>query len=292
MCWTFFFTAELEPRDFIKGEPLSMSPTRSEQEEACTRLMGRIKSRCLGLLEISPSAGLITASRVSFLHKSVSDFLDTDNARQAITQYLGDKSFIPEVPLLHSVLWRLKTCRTRQLGEFAVLKRTEFFDRICPLVRLFMLIAGHAETLTRHSHTDIVNEFDRVVSALWNMVAFKSVYEQLGLIHWTVAPRYAGTLDHIRISKVSSGWTCGLSSIPRRPSWNPDTVTENGTGLPEVIRSHSNTYAFVHYAWEQKLHLYAAANGLKANKTTRERSSSSRRTRNSGTLPLRAAEEI
>lgn len=175
--------AESNPSPLDTDEMFPMVPSRSKQNEMCTRMIGRIKSRCLGLLEASDS------TRVTFLHKSVSDFLETGNAREAIKRHLGAIDFTPEVELLRGGLWSLKTYPTGR-GGHGNLKRQEFFDHVRPVVDELQKMAQRSSHL-RQITQPVLDELDQVASALWSMVTFKSPGEKLGLVDWKNAPRNA-----------------------------------------------------------------------------------------------------
>jgi hypothetical protein len=89
-----------------------------KQDALCRDLAGRIKSRCLGLLETEPDPGpgIYSAFRhVSFIHKSVFDFLDTDTAQSRILACPGQAHVVPHTALLDGCLldWTAACWRSR-----------------------------------------------------------------------------------------------------------------------------------------------------------------------------------
>jgi hypothetical protein len=256
--------AEMETYPPTTHGPLSMVPDRSEQEQQCRILIERTTICCAGLLETSSSTGEVMATRVKFSHNSVSDFLETENVRNEILRCSNGINFIPEVQNLHGILWRLKTYHTRQWKR-ANLERNEFFVHVCSLVNHFIYMAWRAESATRYSQTEIVDELDRVASSLWATVASKSRLEQLGLIHWTVAPSNAGAIYQTAFPDAQLSWISAIGSIRRTKRINPNILTTNDTMRPGHVGNEVDMRAFAYYAKERGLHLYAAAKCLPSN---------------------------
>lgn len=229
--------AESNPSPLDTDEMFPMIPTRSKQEETCTRMIGRMKSRCLGLLEASESTGESFTTRVTFLHKSVSDFLETGNAREAITRHLGAVDFTPEVELLRGGLWSLKTYPTRQ-ERHGDLKRREFFDHVRPVVDELQKMAQRTSHLRQITQPEL-DELDQVASALWSMVTFKSPEEKLGSVDWKNAPRNAGAstqtcreMDHLQSwEELRAGWI-SIVDEDSPPSSGSSDFHFNGTESP------------------------------------------------------------
>jgi hypothetical protein len=166
------------------------------QLRQCDGMAGRVKSRCLGLIEITDSHTDSCFRRVQFLHKSVSDFLDTPKAQSRIRECLGGKDFVPELHLMRSALLELKTVETRlfkyDFHEGGGLKREAWFDDAMPVVVDFMHYAGWAEEKMNTAQIALVDEIDRVTTALWESVSFRSDAERAGVDHWSIAPRKPG----------------------------------------------------------------------------------------------------
>jgi chromatin segregation and condensation protein Rec8/ScpA/Scc1 (kleisin family) len=167
------------------------------QLRQCDGMVGRVKSRCLGLIEIiGPSHTDPCSRRVQFLHKSASDFLDTPKAQSRISECLGGKDFVPELQLMRSTLLELKTVETRlsehDFHDGGGLKREAWFDDVMPIVVDFMHYAGWAEEKMNTAQIALVDEVDRVTSALWESIGFRSDAERVGVDHWYIAPRKPG----------------------------------------------------------------------------------------------------
>lgn len=171
------------------------------QWRECEAMAGRIKSRSLGLIEVSSSTEEELSYRsVQFLHKSVSDFLETPEAQSRIFQCLGPQGFVPEVYLMRSALLDLKTVQQRLCEDHRLVRldRNDWFDHVKPIVDDFMHYARMAEEKTNAAHTSLVDEFDRVTTSLWESVSFRSGVEKRGDKHWYVTTRNPGPGLEIR----------------------------------------------------------------------------------------------
>ncbi|KAK8080187.1 hypothetical protein PG997_008005 [Apiospora hydei] len=231
--------AEME-EDAMGVDTLSNSPSYQKQEELCRNMMGRMKSRCMGLLEVNPEDGCAT-----FLHKSMMDFLETDEAIHAAARHIGP-GYVPETRLMLGILRLLKTFITRLNGvsadddepmnlDDARLQRSHFFQSVLVVVHLFMELARRAERVTDTDNSDLVDELDSVTTKLWNRVAFRSKGERDGTIHW--------------------------SQAREDPERSEGTYTVRSS-LPTQTRIIPGPSAFVYFTYQQGLRLYPAAKGL------------------------------
>ena len=163
----------------------------------CEGVVGWIKSRCLGLIEISGSkAEALSSRRVQILHKSLSDFLNTPKAQSRIAQCLGAQGFVLELHLMRSALLKLKTVEQRLLEydfhRSGGVKREAWFDHVRPIVMDFMHYARMTEEKTNIARIALVDEVDRVTTTLWESVSFKSDAGKRGFKHWFIATRKPG----------------------------------------------------------------------------------------------------
>jgi len=212
----------------------------------CKAMAGRIKTRCLGMIEISgdvgPESKELGTRRVSFLHKSVVDFLETPRAQHRITASLGKQAFVPETRLVQSGLLELKMVQRSIFEHFDPLvpqgpKRETWFDEIRPIIVECIEYAKIAEETTHQADVCLLDEINRVAECLWTSITFKSEEERAGTIHWSAAPRRprgsltydpADTEDTTKLSLYEdSPRTLGLfpstSSSARNSSKEKDT---------------------------------------------------------------------
>lgn len=100
--------AERADRDMVfqtETKPISDEDMRDRIDE----MESRLKSRCLGLVEIRPS-GRIIDYPIGFLHKTVSDFLKGNAWKQFINTQ-GETGFEPYVSLLYGTILVIKAFR-------------------------------------------------------------------------------------------------------------------------------------------------------------------------------------
>jgi len=252
-----WFAAIPEPRFAILSAPLEFSAEKQESE--CISMEGRIKSRCLGLLEVSSTAGTRpTKQTVHFLHKSVKDFLETPNAQLYISKYLCEKGFDPDVQLMRGFLIELK-----HISELAALKRKAWFDHAQPLIRLFMNHARCAEGNSQVAQVDLLDELDNVARWLWGLVTFKAPEEKL--LHWSVTKRRPPKADGIHKNKLSN-------RPPARPAYYKDILGNRNAGHAEneALESSNSTAGqkiprskptFAFFAAQHGLRHYLSAKG-------------------------------
>lgn len=179
----------------------SQDMSLERQNALCKSMSGRIKSRCLGLLEVTD---LVCKDekyrRVQFLHKSVKDFVDTPRLAKRMQDILcKNKPFIPELAIMESCLARLRTVKPRlnshQVCVGGGLTREAWFEEVRVVV-LEALVYGtkfHQKyPKARHLYGPVITQVDGIATQLWNEVQFKSTEEIDGSQHWSTAPRKPG----------------------------------------------------------------------------------------------------
>lgn len=138
-----------------------------KQDALCRDLAGRIKSRCLGLLETEPDPGpgIYGAFRhVSFIHKSVFDFLDTDTAQSRILACPGQAQFVPHTALLRGCLLEIKGFETWVTEGLPL---DSWNDKVVPLIVDFMELAQATENLLHDPSVALMGSFKKTVDDLW-----------------------------------------------------------------------------------------------------------------------------
>jgi hypothetical protein len=172
--------------------------TIERQQALCRSMAGRIKSRCLGLLEIVDGTESNDHSpRVQFLHKSVADFINTPEMQSRMQSCLAKVDFLPpELAIMQGINVELDTLPTRlqqqQFGEMGELKREAWFDEVRPLQKealRYAEIAGRKYPSSLDQIDKCTAGIDQVTTTLWDMVNFRSPEENSGQKHWSVAPR-------------------------------------------------------------------------------------------------------
>lgn len=209
------------------------------QNALCKSMAGRIKSRCLGLLEVTDITCMDEKyRRVQFLHKSVNDFMETPKMRKKVQDCLSkEEKFIPEIAIIQALSIELRTATSRlrkeQFCEGDGLTREAWFDEVRPIMFEAVRYAAIAEAKTptsRKNYTPLITEIEGMTTNLWNSVNFRAPEEISGSLHWSVAPRKPGATSieikgmtrnlwnsvNFRTSEEISG-SPHWSFVPRKP---------------------------------------------------------------------------
>lgn len=225
---------EQSPTAENEDEELSIE----RQNALCKSMAGRIKSRCLGLLEVTD----MTYSdekyrRVQFLHKSVKDFIETPKLMRRIDDCLASKElFMPEVAIIKALLFELSTVKSRlhddQFCREGGLSREAWFDEVRPLTFEAIRYAAIAEAKypkARLAYTPLVNKIEEITNSFWESVSFRSPEEVRKQVHWCLAPRKPKGTTLQREDTIGQ---------IRPPSYTP---SEDGDSSPETIEGRSRT---------------------------------------------------
>ncbi|KAH7166454.1 hypothetical protein EDB81DRAFT_853098 [Dactylonectria macrodidyma] len=235
------------PAEFAHSQALMFEPPLSRQQSLCRDMAGRLKSRCLGLLEVVTDDDLDVAQQsVSFIHKSVFDFLETDIAQSRILACPGQDTFVPEVAFLRGCLLEIKTIPTyiEGSGDGRIhLSRKDWFEVIRPLICQFMRLAQAAEDATATPHVRLMKELQKTVDELWASVEPRTVEEEHGTVHWISAPKLSAMAVDSSLEDFANEFNRGFLDYPAE-------------GIPGNIRS------FDEFCQRAGLVLYATAVGL------------------------------
>lgn len=164
--------ADLEdPRVALVPELRSISD--AEQKNMCTQTEGRLKSRCLGLLEVSLESSSGTDMRdrpVRFMHQSVADFLEKADVSSRMAASL-QSDFSPFLCLMRSSLLDLKHLNTAFLPgrQPAMLIAQLWFRFGWALIRNFAAYAAKAEIELNKPQSELIEDLDRVATKLYQV---------------------------------------------------------------------------------------------------------------------------
>lgn len=197
----------------VSADSIDIMPI--ERQNACCKSMaGRIKSRCLGLLEVTDMTCTdIKHRRVQFLHKSVKDFIETPRMMARMHSKLSnEKSFIPQVAIIQALSCELRTVKGRlhkdQFSEENGMTRETWFDEVRPIIFEIVRYAAVAEKgipKFRDKCVPLITEAEKITTDLWELVGFRASEEINGSVHWSVAPRKPGAATRERETK-SNGY--------------------------------------------------------------------------------------
>ena len=156
------------------------------QWRLCIKTDGRIKSRCLGLIEApsNPSGGELSKRHVYFLHQSVNDFLETPITQSEIKNQLESGIETPEVQLMRALLLDLKTFKTRVSPSDLNIQKGLTYDQwvlhLLPLIFDFLYYAKAAEKVTKRAEVFLIDEFNNAMGILWTPMFPSENFER----HW------------------------------------------------------------------------------------------------------------
>ncbi|KAL2440891.1 hypothetical protein ABEF95_008482 [Exophiala dermatitidis] len=168
------------------------------QNVMCKSMAGRIKSRCLGLVEVTDlTCRDEKYRRVQFLHKSVKDFIDTPKMMTRIQHCLSDKEpFVPEIAIIRALSVELMTLRTRlrknQFCEEGGLTREAWYDEVRPVALEAVCYAAVAQSRNpkaRKTYRPLILQIHNMTAELWESVNFRGARETASLVHWSDIPR-------------------------------------------------------------------------------------------------------
>lgn len=178
------------PEDVLSTPGLLKEPSLERQNALCLDIAGRLKSRCLGLLESSVDDSWADESVqptnrvVSFIHKSVYDFLETDAAQSRISACPGQDTFYPEVAVLKAYILQLKTLPGRGKSQFT---RKDWFRWLRPSICHCIELALASERASGLSNVEHLKRLSTVADEIWESVDPRTDDEGNGSTHWVFA---------------------------------------------------------------------------------------------------------
>ena len=160
---TMFFEAEEDPEFAIKAaiQPFSEAAIHARYETSRRRL----NSRCKGLLEVHECGGnhLFCMWTVDFLHRTVRDFLLTDEMQQLLKDYSGGHTFDVHIFLCKSYLAQSKALETLYAkSEFRARQRCA--AKFTTLLSAYINNAAKLESSTDQSPIHLLNESGRITA--------------------------------------------------------------------------------------------------------------------------------
>jgi hypothetical protein len=135
------------------------SITIDERRRYEEEVAGRLRSRCVGLLEIrqrSKPGSSNSMACVDYLHKSVADFLAKDDIWDNITTHTSQARFDANTALLRSYIMQLKCAET---------EKEYHYHMIFILLDKAMIFAKMAEISTGSTSTALLDELDRTIGS-------------------------------------------------------------------------------------------------------------------------------
>lgn len=149
------------------------------QTTLCKSMVGRIKSRCAGLLEVTNFSD--RPQHVQFLHKSVKEFLETPEVMERVQKSLSGKGFfVPEYTIITGHLLELMTLEARLCTKMNLLHddlpRDVWFDEIQPIAISAARYGNRADSKISGSGSaagPLLKACNDIVNVYWHQVRFK-----------------------------------------------------------------------------------------------------------------------
>lgn len=144
------------------------SLSSSKMISRCRATQARVRSRCCGLVEIlhpwqfSEERRMIM-SQVTFLHRTVVEFLRNSDVWSDLTNFTRPSAFDPNVALASCFLLDIKTLSDPNTVPF-------YFTGIRSRMKRCLNFCRFAERTTSQSHMRLVDELDRVMTVHWNSI--------------------------------------------------------------------------------------------------------------------------
>lgn len=189
----------------------------AEQKRMCAQTEGRLKSRCLGLLEVSPesSSGNDTRDRaVRFMHQSVADFLEKAEVSSRMAASL-QRPFNPFLSLMRSSLLDLKHLYITFLPgqQPAMLIAQMWFRFAWAIIKSFAYYSAKAENELGMPQVELVEELDRAATKLYQVYVsaecrFDLTTETALRPHWSERRQEGVNLLQIQTNGSLISWAC------------------------------------------------------------------------------------
>ncbi|KAF2873771.1 hypothetical protein BDV95DRAFT_353084 [Massariosphaeria phaeospora] len=163
-----------------KTEPLTLSDCTT----ICAEVEGKLRSRCAGLVELRPRPGFSSAGTLSlesvrdlnivqygpevgYLHRSVADYMENEEAWAVITNSTRGSDFDPNVALLRSSVMKIKRSYTSEFTDLFVIP----FGLPLVVVRNTVWFAQASEKSTAAAQEELLDEVDMVMS-----MSYQNIY--------------------------------------------------------------------------------------------------------------------
>ena len=146
------------------------SLTAEELQERLSSFETRLRSRCCGLFEVqyferlnSLETSHIREGRVTFLHRTVSDFLNEPGVRQVIERETLQFSSEIYERLIASILYLFKA------WGFFYLKKPYEWKKFMGEIRAFLIYCQRCEPEIGSKQIEYIEEFDRRLAYFWQV---------------------------------------------------------------------------------------------------------------------------
>ncbi|KAJ0275069.1 hypothetical protein COL940_009008 [Colletotrichum noveboracense] len=141
-----------------------------ELDKICSSAEGRLRSRCLGLIEVSPmhlSPNSDAKSRaVDFMHKTVVDFLEDNQTKTYLVESEGGHQFNPYPCLMKAGILDMKHSEIFHDRQPAMVLAQNWFQFSWASIKAITSYAAVQEAKKKESQISVIDELDRVATKL------------------------------------------------------------------------------------------------------------------------------
>lgn len=184
--------------------------TTEQQIEMADFMRGRIKTRCLDLLEVPASSSTtdVRQRTVQFMHQSVADFLSTAEVKARFKACLSKQpNFSPYVCLMKASILEMKHLRTvrhpHSNNQPACYLADIWYTQAWRLIWQFINYAKLAGSDDQAVLIELMNELDRTAKHIWNLyLKAECRFVVADEVHWSEM-RFEGRNAH-QIRKYGS----------------------------------------------------------------------------------------
>ncbi|KAH9886512.1 hypothetical protein F4778DRAFT_469080 [Xylariomycetidae sp. FL2044] len=206
--------------------------TKEQTQSMCEFTEGRLKTRCLGLIEVATLSSTtdFTTRSVQFLHQSVAEFLEKADVREKMEKSLAGQRFSPYACLMSSGLLELKNIDTEPFPhrQPAVVMAHLWYQLAWPTIVHCASYAKWQETIHKSASVELLEELDRVAFRLSSLyVGAESRFDMSRAVHWSERRKVGVPLQPLQVdgSMISFALESGLYTEVR-PSCGRGILSE------------------------------------------------------------------
>lgn len=167
--------------------------------EICSSTEGRLRSRCLGLIEVSSSLPPNADSKsraAEFMHKTVVDFLEDEWTKNYLIESQGGYKFNPYPSLMKANILAMKHSATSQSRQSAMVLAQNWFQFSWANIKSITRYAAVQEIATSEPQTATIQELEKVSTRLAQLyVENETRHDVSKHVHWSER-RHEGVSIH------------------------------------------------------------------------------------------------
>jgi len=146
---------------------MAQSYTEAQISTICEDMESRLTARCAGLLELKQDAHQLPARSVQYLHRTMRDFIHSDEIWQDLLTYSSKTSFHPLTAMMKSLICQLSLLAGHKANHHPVIPKEIFMPiaRAQSLARSTMVYAYFIEQKAGRAETKLLDQLDEVMKS-------------------------------------------------------------------------------------------------------------------------------